>query len=116
MSRMEVGEPYYRIDLEEALEMYQREETVVIDVRRPDEYVAGHVANALSIPVDDILSRFDELSDSKKLLFICEVGVRSGLACEMAAAMGLSSDNLYNIEAGTGSWINAGHPSSKGAK
>jgi rhodanese-related sulfurtransferase len=70
MSRMEVGEPYYRIDLEEALEMYQREDTVVIDVRRPDEYVAGHVANALSIPVDDILSRFDELSDSKKLLFI----------------------------------------------
>ena len=116
MSRMEPGEPYHRIDLEEALEMYQREDTVVIDVRRPDEYAAGHVAEALSIPVDDILSRFDELSDSKKLLFICEVGVRSGLACEMAAAMGLSPDNLFNIEAGTGSWINAGNPSSKGSE
>ena len=114
MSRMEPGEPYHRIDLEEALEMYQQEDTVVIDVRRPDEYSAGHVADALSIPVDDLLSRFDELPESKKLLFICEVGVRSGLACEMAAAMGLSADNLYNIEAGTGSWINAGNPSSKG--
>ena len=116
MSRMEPGEPYQRIDLEEALEMYQQEDTIVIDVRRPNEYAAGHVAEALSIPVDDILSRFDELPDAKKLLFICEVGVRSGLACEMAAAMGLSSDNLYNIEAGTGSWINAGNPSSKGTK
>ena len=114
MSRMEPGEPYHRIDLEEALEMYHQEDTVVIDVRRPDEYAAGHVAEALSIPVDDILSRFDELPNSKKLLFICVVGVRSGLACEMAAAMGLSADNLYNIEAGTGSWINAGNPSSKG--
>ena len=114
MSRMEPGEPYHRIDLEEALEMYHQEDTVVIDVRRPDEYAAGPVAAALSIPVDDILSRFDELPNSKKLLFICEVGVRSGLACEMAAAMGLSADNLYNIEAGTGSWINAGNPSSKG--
>ena len=114
MSRMEPGEPYHRIDLEEALEMYHQEDTVVIDVRRPDEYAAGHIAEALSIPVDDILSRFDELPNSKKLLFICEVGVRSGLACEMAAAMGLSADNLYNIEAGTGSWINAGNPSSKG--
>ena len=116
MSRMEPGEPYHRIDLEEALEMYHQEDTVVIDVRRPDEYAAGHVAEALSIPVDDILSRFDELPNSKKLLFICEVGVRSGLACEMAAAMGLSADNLYNIEAGTGSWIGAGNPSSKGNK
>ena len=114
MSRMEPGEPSHSIDLEEALEMYHQEDTVVIDVRRPDEYAAGHVAEALSIPVDDILSRFDELPNSKKLLFICEVGVRSGLACEMAAAMGLSADNLYNIEAGTGSWINAGNPSSKG--
>jgi len=114
MSRMEPGEPYHRIDLEEALEMYQQEDTVVIDVRRPDEYAAGHVADALSIPVDDILSRFDELPKGKNLLFICEVGVRSGLACEMAAAMGLSADSLYNIEAGTGSWINAGNPSSKG--
>ena len=114
MSRMEPGEPYHRIDLEEALEMYHQEDTVVIDVRRPDEYAAGHVAEALSIPVDDILSRFDELPNSKKLLFICEVGVRSGLACEMAAAMGFESDRLYNIEEGTPTWIEKGYPTSKG--
>ena len=43
-------------------------------------------------------------------------GAISGSSTAMAAAMGLSSDNLFNIEAGTGSWIGAGNPSSKGNK
>ena len=114
MARIEPGEPYQRIDLEEAFEMYGNEDATVIDVRRPDEYAAGHVSGSLSIPVDDLLSRFDELPESKKLLFICEIGVRSGLACEMAAAMGIEPKNLYNIEAGTGAWIDAGNPSTTG--
>jgi len=48
------------------------------------------------------------------LLFICAAGVRSGLACEMAAAMGLDSERLFNIEDGTGPWIEKGLPSSTG--
>ena len=67
----------------------------------PDEYEAGHVKDAIFIPVDDVLGRIDELPTDKKLLFICAAGVRSGLACEMAAAMGLDGENLYNIEDGT---------------
>jgi rhodanese-related sulfurtransferase len=40
--------------------------------------------------------------------------VRSGLACELAAAMGYDSEMLYNIEDGTPSWIAAGNPTSYG--
>ena len=114
MPRQEPGEPYNRLDLAEARELYDAEDTTVVDVRRPDEYAAGHVKGALFITVDDILARFDELPETGRLLFICAQGVRSGLACEMAAAMGLGSDRLYNIEAGTGDWIAAGYPTSKG--
>ena len=116
MPRMESGEPYYRIDLAEARDLYNQDDTVVVDVRRPDEYAEGHVKGALPIPVDDILTRFEELPDDARLLFICAQGVRSGLACEMAAAMGLNSDRLYNIEAGTADWIAAGHPTSIGGE
>ena len=115
MPRQEPGEPYYRVTIEEAAAMHGDDDAVFIDVRRPDEYAGGHIRDALFIPVDDVLSRIDELPQDKKLLFICEVGVRSGLACEMAAAMGVDSDRLYNIEAGTGSWIEAGKPTSYGA-
>ena len=40
--------------------------------------------------------------------------VRSGLACEMVGAMGYDSENLYNIDDGTPSWIAGGHPTSYG--
>lgn len=116
MPRMESGEPYYRVDLAEAKDLYNQDDTVVVDVRRPDEYAEGHVKGAIPIPVDDILSRFAELPDDARLLFICAQGVRSGLACEMAAAMGINSDRLYNIESGTADWIAAGHPTSIGSE
>lgn len=114
MPRQEAGEPYYRVTLDEVMELYDADDTVVVDVRRPDEYEAGHVKGALFIPVDDVLARIEELPTDKRLLFICAAGVRSGLACEMASAMGLDTENLFNIEDGTGPWIERGFPTSYG--
>ena len=88
MARNVPGEPYTRISAEEAHEMLNAGEAVMIDVRRQDEYEGAHVKNAILIPVDDVIPRFDELPTEGKLLFICEVGARSGLAAEYAAAMG----------------------------
>ena len=115
MPRQEVGEPYYRMSVEEAAKMYGDEDVVFVDVRRPDEYAGGHIKDALFIPVDDVLARVDELPEDKKLLFICAQGVRSGLACEMAAAMGIEAERLFNIEEGTSVWVEHGHPTSHGS-
>ena len=116
MPRQEPGEPYYRIDTSEAKEILEKEGdgVAVIDVRRPDEWITGHVQGAIHIPVDDLLDRIDELPQGKKLLFICAAGVRSGLACEMAASLGLSSEILYNIEDGTPPWIEKNYPTDYG--
>ena len=114
MARREPGEPYSRVSVEEAAEMYENDNTVVVDVRRPDEYEAGHVKGSLHVPVDDVLARIEAIPTAKKLLFICAQGVRSGLACEMAAAMGLDTESLYNIEEGTAAWIEKGKPASYG--
>ena len=116
MARQEPGEPYFRISSDEAAEMYGDDDSVFVDVRRPDEYVESHIKDALFIPVDDVLARMDELPEDKKLLFICAQGVRSGLACEMAAAMGVDPGRLYNIEDGTAVWVANGHPTSYGAE
>ena len=115
MARQDPGEPYYRISVDEAAEGYGDEDVAYVDVRRPDEYAAGHVKGALFIPVDDVMARIDELPADKKLYFICAQGVRSGLACEMAAAMGVDAERLYNIEEGTQTWIEKGHPASHGS-
>ncbi len=115
MARQEPGEPYYRIGSDEAAARFGDPDVLFVDVRRLDEYTEGHVSGALFITVDDLLARIDELPQDKTLMFICAQGVRSGLACEMAAAMGFDSEKLYNIEDGTPAWIQKGHPASYGS-
>jgi len=114
MARQNSGEPYWRVSVDEAKAMLEKGNAVVIDVRQPDEWASGRVAGAIHIPVDDVLARIDELPADKALLFICAQGVRSGLACEMAAAMNLATDRLYNIEEGTPAWIQKSYPTESG--
>mgnify|MGYP000955140606 FL=1 len=117
MPRQDPGEPYFRVDSIESQTLLSADPqgTVVIDVRRDDEWVTGHVAGAVHIPVDDLTDNMDRIPTDKKVFFICAAGVRSGLACEMASAMGYETDNLYNIEDGTPAWIAAGNPTSYGS-
>lgn len=116
MPRQESGEPYFRVDSGEAREMLEADpdNTVVIDVRRPDEWVSGHAAGAVHIEIDELPGRLDELPQGKRLLFICAMGVRSGLACEFAVSGGFDPANLYNIDDGTPAWIAAGNPTAYG--
>ena len=112
--RQEPGEPYRRISVQEAREM-QEAGALVVDVRRPDEWVTGHASGAVHIPVDDVAERAEsELPKDRDRLFICAAGVRSGLAAEMAAALGFDKARLYNVEQGTPVWIRAGLPTDTG--
>jgi rhodanese-related sulfurtransferase len=101
-------EPFYRISVAEAKDMLGDDDTVVIDVRNPDEYQSGHVPGASLIPVNSVFQRREELPADKKIIFVCAVGQRSALAAEMAAAAGLPAERLYNLEGGTESWRKAG--------
>ena len=116
MARQNPGEPYYRVDSNEASSMLETDpdNTVVVDVRRDDEWVTGHVSGAIHVPIDDLSDRIDQVPQDKKVLFICAAGVRSGLACEVAASMGYDAENLYNIEDGTPAWISGDHPTTFG--
>jgi rhodanese-related sulfurtransferase len=101
-------EPFSRISVDEAKVMMSNGDIAVIDVREPHEYNAGHVPNAKLIPVATVFARKDDLPRDKDVIFICQVGQRSALACEMAAAAGLT--RLFNLEGGTEAWVKAGNP------
>ena len=102
-------EPFHRIKVDEAKQMLG-DGARVIDVRNPDEYAKGHVPGAPLIPVNSVFARREELPKEGKIIFVCAVGSRSALACEMAAAAGIPADRLYNLEGGTEAWIKAGEP------
>ena len=104
-------EPFSRINVDEGKEMMATNNAAVIDVREPHEYNAGHVPDAKLIPVNTVFKRREELPRDRDVIFVCAVGQRSALACEMAAAAGLT--RLFNLEGGTEAWIKAGYPVDK---
>ena len=110
MATKDPREPFSRIDVNEAKEM-MGDGATVIDVREPHEYDAGHVPQATLIPVNSVYARREELPKDQDLVFVCQVGQRSALACEMAAAAGLT--RLFNLEGGTDAWVAAGQPVDK---
>src|ERR1043166_4932583 len=106
MATKDPREPFWRLTVAEAKEKID-EGAQIIDVRTPGEYGGGHVPNALNIPHMSVLARQGELAKDKELVFICQMGQRSALACEFAAAAGFKE--LYNVEGGTEAWLKAGY-------
>lgn len=66
---------------------------VLVDVRSPEEYAAGHLPGALNVPVDDLRSRLAELPD-RPLLVYCGVGQRGNVAVRMLTQLGFEAANL----------------------
>ncbi|MFA6152291.1 MAG: rhodanese-like domain-containing protein [Chitinophagaceae bacterium] len=71
----------------------------IIDVRSPEEYAGGHVANSINIPLQEIPNRMEELKIMKApLILCCASGNRSGQAQRFLAQSGLDCVN-------GGSWL-----------
>lgn len=105
--RVEMKDPFKRVSAAEAREMIDKGFTVV-DVRTPAEYGGGHIPQATSVPLDSILARPRDVLEGDGVIFVCQVGQRSAIAAEMAAAVGFK--DLYNLEGGTDAWVKAGYP------
>jgi rhodanese-related sulfurtransferase len=96
------------IDLDrEAIKQGLREGSLVlVDVREPHEFAAGHIPGAVSHP----LSTFDpaSLPEGKRIVFSCAAGVRSVRALEFAQAAGRDLHEHY--KGGFKDWIASGEP------
>lgn len=103
-------EPFRRIGVEEAKRLIDEGAVRVIDVRQPEEWVAGHIPQATLIPLPQILNNPQEVLSGEKsqpILFVCGVGERSAVACEVAATLGFT--DLYNLHGGTTAWTRTGY-------
>ena len=82
-------------------------DVTLIDVRNPDEYAAGHVGQAVNIPMSVIPVRVSEIPKDRTTYYICAVGGRSGQVCAWLAEQGYS---VVNIDGGTNGWAQSGYP------
>jgi phage shock protein E len=56
-----------------------------VDVRTPEEYAAGHVRDAINIPLEQLEQRWIELGDRRgeRIIVYCRSGRRSALALQL---------------------------------
>jgi rhodanese-related sulfurtransferase len=63
-------------------------------VRTPQEFAAGHIPDAVNIPVDDLRSRLDELPHDQEIAVYCQVGQRGYLATRILRQAGFDAVNV----------------------
>ena len=85
---------YRRISMDEAVTMMaEASGYIVLDVRRPDEFAAGHIPNAINVPNESIgTSEIPELPDKDQLIMVyCRSGRRSKEAAEKLVKLGYTN-------------------------
>jgi len=81
---------------------------IILDVREPAEFGAGHLPNARNIPLGELGKRASELPAGKPVLICCATGARSGKAASVLKAAG--REQVFNLDGGLQSWRQAGLP------
>ncbi|MDG4858614.1 rhodanese-like domain-containing protein [Streptomyces sp. T-3] len=84
------------------------DKTLVLDVRAPGEYAAGHVPGAVNLPLDQLATLLPELREAatrRALIVVCAAGQRSATACDLLTEAGIEATGLAG---GTDAWRSAG--------
>ncbi len=66
----------------------------IVDVREPQEYSAGHIPGAISLPLGTLRERWQEIPTDKPIAVYCSVGQRSYYATRILRSHGLKPVNL----------------------
>ena len=107
-----------QVDVEAFDKARQEKGAVVIDVRGPDEFAAGHIPGAVNVPVSgkesaDFDKKVSALAKDKKVLVHCRSGVRSAKAVERMQRLGIA--DIIELPKGYLGWSLAGKPVEKGS-
>ncbi|MCX9025520.1 MAG: rhodanese-like domain-containing protein [Candidatus Methanoperedens sp.] len=98
---------YTDVSIQQAKQMIDRGDVLILDVRTQEEYDAGHINNSTLIPVQVLDKRLNELPRDKKILVYCMTGGRSAQASEILVYNGFKE--IYNMKGGIMNWTNAGY-------
>ncbi len=90
--------------------MESRPDMVIIDVRTPQEYQAGHLDGAINLDYysSGFLDRLKALDKNSTYIVYCRKGIRGGIALVMMRSLGFKE--VYNILGGIALWAEEGRP------
>ncbi|MDM0031748.1 rhodanese-like domain-containing protein [Variovorax sp. J22P271] len=96
-----------------AVQLINRERAVVVDVREPEEFAAGHVTGAKNVPLNQLEQKLPGAVKNKSLplLLVCATGARAQRA--VATAKKLGYEQAQAVAGGLKSWKDANLPLEK---
>lgn len=87
-----------------------RADLVVLDIRTPEEFAAGHLAGAINIDyyADDFEDQLSALNLDVPYVMYCNSGNRSSNALRVMDSLGFQE--VYELDGGIQAWFGAGLP------
>lgn len=84
------------------------DQILLIDVRTPEEYAAGHIENAINIDYSsgNFKDQVSELDKNQDIYVYCKVGGRSGRSAQILEEMGF--EKVYDLKGGIIAWEKEG--------
>lgn len=94
--------------------LINREDAVVVDVRDSKEYEQGHIPGSVNVPYASLDDRIDELERYKErpVVIVCKMGQHAGTAGRKLKARGF--ENVRRLSGGMAEWTGANLPVVKG--
>jgi rhodanese-related sulfurtransferase len=83
-------------------QLLKSKQASIIDVRTPEEFMGGHVAGSINIPLNQLPNRLQEVRQHQNVVLCCASGGRSG-----SAAQYLKQNNIECVNAG--SWLDVNY-------
>lgn len=84
---------------------------LLVDVREPGEYEAGHIAGAVLAPLANVEEKLANVEKGREIVLVCRSGNRSGKAYRRLEARGYT--NLTNLDGGMLAWEKLEYPVTK---
>lgn len=86
--------------------LHSGSELLLLDVREPEEFAAGHLPNARNVPLAQLAQQFAQLPQVQTMVLMCRGGGRSARACNVLAELQSDSKKmqLINLDGGLLAW------------
>jgi len=98
----------------DAVRLINHDKAVLIDVREPAEFAAGHAAGARNVPLNTLEgAKGLPTNKATPLVVVCATGARSSRAVAQLRKAGYSS--VHSLAGGTAAWRSASLPVEKSA-
>jgi len=96
------------VNTTQAVQMINQRQAVVVDVRSADDYAAGHITHAKSVPLAELAQKASTLPKNRPLVVVCEHGRSAAQAAAKLKPLGF--EEVAVLDGGLRAWTQGGLP------